>query len=313
MNRVDDPTGTRQAPVAGTVATVCGPVPPENLGVTNAHDHLFLTSAALPGIELEDEGAALAEAKAFTAAGGSCLVQWSPAGTGRRLDALERISVAAGVHVVAATGRHLAAHYQPSSPVRSMGVDGLANLFVEDLNRRGCGLIKVGTEYWGPGEFDRMSLEAAANAAGSTGVPIAVHLERGTAALEVLDALERHGHPASRVILGHLGRFPDRTYITQVLQRGCYACFDAPSMNNHATDWRTPSLIAELCSDGYADLLMVGADTTNAKAQPASGGAPGTSNLLRWTASHLQPLLGIRNMHKMLVENPARALTNTRT
>lgn len=300
---------TYPGPLVGNVATVCGPVAPEALGVTNAHDHLFLTSATMPGIELVDEAAAQAEVKAFAIAGGSCLVQWSPAGTGRRLNALRRISKTTGVQVVAATGRHLANHYPATSPVRSMGRTELTDLFVGDITRHGCGLIKVGTDYWGPGDFDTVNLEAAACAAASTGVPIAVHLERGTAALEVLDTLRGFGHPANRVILGHLGRFPDLGYIRQALARGSYACFDAPSLANHATDWRTPSLLAELCVQGYASQLMVGADTTNSAAQPASGGAPGTRNLLRWAKNHFEPLLGRDELRKVLVENPTRALT----
>jgi predicted metal-dependent phosphotriesterase family hydrolase len=44
------------------VRTVLGDVVPEELGVTDSHDHLFVKSAVLPGRELDDEDAALAEA-----------------------------------------------------------------------------------------------------------------------------------------------------------------------------------------------------------------------------------------------------------
>ncbi|MGH2822161.1 MAG: DUF933 domain-containing protein, partial [Thermoleophilaceae bacterium] len=44
------------------VRTVLGDLPPAELGVTDAHDHLFMRSAALPGQELDDaEAAAMRE------------------------------------------------------------------------------------------------------------------------------------------------------------------------------------------------------------------------------------------------------------
>jgi phosphotriesterase-related protein len=58
-----------------TVRTVLGDVPADQLGVTNAHDHFFFRTPALPGQELDDAGAALAEARAFAAAGGRSVVQ----------------------------------------------------------------------------------------------------------------------------------------------------------------------------------------------------------------------------------------------
>ncbi|MER6984097.1 phosphotriesterase, partial [Streptomyces carpinensis] len=86
------------------VRTVLGDVLPGALGVTDAHDHLFLHSPQLPGRELADATAARAELAAFRAAGGRSVVQWTPYGLGRRAADLPLLSRAAGVHVVCATG-----------------------------------------------------------------------------------------------------------------------------------------------------------------------------------------------------------------
>lgn len=54
--------------------------------------------------------------------------------------------------------------------------------------------------------LDRRVLAAAA----ATGVPIGIHPEAGTAALDVLEVLcAEHGVPPGSVVLGHLHRFPD--------------------------------------------------------------------------------------------------------
>jgi 5-phospho-D-xylono-1,4-lactonase len=68
--------------------TVLGDVDPAQLGVTDAHDHLFFRSPLLPGQELDDADAAGAELGAFADLGGATVVQWTPAGMGRRADDL---------------------------------------------------------------------------------------------------------------------------------------------------------------------------------------------------------------------------------
>ena len=47
-----------------TVVTVLGPIAPDQLGVTDAHDHLFLSTPALPGQEIDDADRAIEEVNA---------------------------------------------------------------------------------------------------------------------------------------------------------------------------------------------------------------------------------------------------------
>lgn len=60
------------------VRTVLGDVPGEELGVCDAHDHLFFASPRPPGEELDDAAAARAEPAAFRERGGGAVVQWTP-------------------------------------------------------------------------------------------------------------------------------------------------------------------------------------------------------------------------------------------
>src|SRR3989442_4241866 len=50
-----------------SVITVRGPVPAASLGVTDAHDHLFLRTPALPGQEFDDLELSTAEVRAARA------------------------------------------------------------------------------------------------------------------------------------------------------------------------------------------------------------------------------------------------------
>ena len=62
----------------GEVVTVLGPIPQEQLGVTDAHDHLFLRSPALPGQDFDDVDKAVEEVRG-AASGGVQAVEAAPA------------------------------------------------------------------------------------------------------------------------------------------------------------------------------------------------------------------------------------------
>ena len=78
------------------IRTVLGDIAPDDLGVCDSHEHLFFRSAVLPGQELDDDAAAPAEVRAFAAAGGQAIVQWTPHGPGRRAGLLPGISTSTG-------------------------------------------------------------------------------------------------------------------------------------------------------------------------------------------------------------------------
>ncbi|MFG2968158.1 phosphotriesterase [Streptomyces sp. NPDC048288] len=293
------------------VRTVLGDIRPEDLGVCDAHDHLFLRSPRLPDQELNDATAARAELEAFRAAGGAAVVQWTPYGMGRRAADLPLLSRAAGVHLICATGLHQAAHYAPELLDRLRG--GLADLFVDELTRGigtsgvRAGLIKVAGGFHALDAHARWTMTAAAEAHRATGAPIAVHLELGTAALDVLDLLcGKLGVPGDRVILGHLNRSPDLVLQREAAASGCWLAFDGPSRAHHATDWRMPEAVRSLSEAGFGDRLLLGGDTVVAGARSVDGG-PGMPYLLRRVRPRLVAELGAEQVDRILTANPARA------
>ncbi|QQM45463.1 phosphotriesterase family protein [Streptomyces liliifuscus] len=298
-------------PAVGTVRTVLGDLSPTELGVCDAHDHLFLSSPLLPGQELRDASAATAELVAFRAAGGGSVVQWTPYGLGRRAADLPLLARATGVHIMAATGLHQAAHYAPESIDRLR--HGLADLFVAELTEGlatsgvRAGFIKVAGGFHALDAHARWTMTAAAEAHHATGAPIAVHLELGTGALDVLDLLcGELGVPPDRVILGHLNRSPDPVVHLQAAETGAYLAFDGPSRANHATDWRMPDAVRALAEAGFGDRLLLGGDTTTAGARSVDGG-PGMPYLLRRVRPRLELALGAALVERVLTVNPGRA------
>ncbi|WP_374223020.1 phosphotriesterase [Streptomyces sp. MBT65] len=284
---------------------------PGELGVCDAHDHLFLRSPQLPGQELEDASAARAELAAFRAVGGGSVVQWTPYGMGRRVADLPLLSRATGVHVVCATGLHQVAHYRPELLERLRG--GLAGTFVSELTEGigpsgvRAGLVKVAGGFHGLDAHARWTMTAAAEAHRATGAPIAVHLEMGTGALDVLDLLcGELGVEPHRIVLGHLNRSPDLTIQRQAAGTGAYLAFDGPSRAHHATDWRMPDAVRALADAGFGDRLLIGGDTVVAGARSVDGG-PGMPYLLRRVRPRLAVELGEELVGRVFRENPARA------
>ncbi|MEU1933139.1 phosphotriesterase family protein [Streptomyces coeruleorubidus] len=293
------------------VRTVLGDVPPGELGVCDAHDHLFFGSPRLPGQELRSVAAARAELVAFREQGGGAVVQWTPYGLGRRAADLPPLSRETGVHVVAATGLHQAVHYDEDTLAGLRG--RLADVFVSELTEGigasgvRAGLVKVAGGFHALDAHARWTMTAAAEAHHATGATVAVHLELGTGALDVLDLLcGELGVPPHRVVLGHLNRSPDLVVHRQAAESGCYLAFDGPSHAHHATDWRMPDAVRALADAGFGDRLLLGADTTTAAARSVGGG-PGMPYLLRRVRPRLVHAVGEDLVGRILRENPGRA------
>ncbi|TXC97092.1 phosphotriesterase [Streptomyces sp. ISID311] len=304
------PAAERGAAVPA-VRTVLGDIAPADLGVCNAHDHLFLRSPRLPGQELDDAGAAAAELGAFRAAGGAAVIQWTPYGMGRGAAELPGLARESGVRIVAATGLHQAVHYAPEVLERVRA--DLAGLFVGELTvgiggtGPRAGMIKVAGGFHGLDRHARYTMAAAAEAQRATGAAIGVHLELGTGALDVLDLLcGELAVPPDRVILGHLNRAPDLAVHRAAAGAGAYLAFDGPSRAHHATDWRLPEALAALAAAGFADRILLGGDTTTADARSVNGG-PGMPHLLNRHRNRLELALGADLVTQFLTANPAHA------
>ncbi|WP_433894051.1 phosphotriesterase family protein [Streptomyces sp. CA-111067] len=304
------------------VRTVLGDIAPGELGVTDAHDHLFLRIPAVPDVALDDPVAAGAELDAFGELGGTAVAQWTPFGMGRRAAELPAASRAAGVHVVAATGLHQAAHYDPALLDR-LHRDGLAAFFVAELTEgmlagddpdgpRGsakAGMIKVAGMFHGLDDHTRRVMAAAAEAHHATGAPIGIHHEMGTAALDVLELLHgESGVPVTSLLLGHLNRFPDPGVHRELAASGAYLAFDGPSRAHHATDWQMVEGLVALAEAGHTEQLLLGGDTTSAAGRAATGGGPGMPYLLHTLRPRIEKELGAKAAETIFTGNPARAL-----
>jgi phosphotriesterase-related protein len=306
------------------VVTVLGPITPEQLGVTDAHDHLFLRSPALPGQEFDDVDSATDEVGAAQRGGLHAIVEVTPIGCGRRPASMRAVAETTGVQVVAATGYHRDAHYPPNHWVREAAVDLLAQRILTDL-REGmhpddwltsapldtarAGVIKAGASYQHISHLEERRLVAAAMGSRETGAPILVHTEVGTCAHAIIDVLTREGVRPDRIILAHLDRNPDLELHCEVAARGVTLEYDTPGRIKYHPDSVLIDLIEEMAAAGHIGRMLLGLDLGRRDYFVAYGGGPGLTYLMDAFVPRLRARIGEPAVETILVANAARAFS----
>jgi predicted metal-dependent phosphotriesterase family hydrolase len=130
------------------IVTVTGPVAPEEMGLTDAHNHAWIArvpGAAADAPVLDDFPTALQELAYYRQAGGRALVDCQPPFCGRDALSLARLSRESGVILVACTGFHLRRYYPPEIPLWELSSQAACDLFADELlhgTRESPGLSK---------------------------------------------------------------------------------------------------------------------------------------------------------------------------
>ena len=304
------------------VMTVTGPMPAADLGVTDAHEHLFLRTPETPGQELEDADRATIEVADAVAAGLGALVEMTPIGLGRRPDLLRAVSEATRVPIIGATGFHRDVHYAADHWALAASVDTLAERVIADLERgmhpsdwddpdapldvARAGAIKAGASYHHISEAEGRRLEAVAIASQRTGAGILVHCEIGTAADQIVDRLESHGASPHRIALAHMDRNPDADLHAEIAERGVTLEYDTAGRTKYHPDTVVLDLVAAMLEAGHGDRLMLGGDLGRRDYFRSHGGGPGLAYLFATFVPRLRRRIGDAATDAILVANPAR-------
>jgi phosphotriesterase-related protein len=299
------------------IMTVTGPVAPDELGVTYAHEHLlggppeWSPEAADPDFLMLSIELATQELGLFKLAGGQAIVEMSPADYNRRPNDLRSLSVDTGIRIIMTTGLHKEAFSRRITAEHS--VEELAAMFVRDVTQGAdgtdvrAGVIKAATSLNEITEGEGKVLRAAARAHNETGAPISTHTQNGTMGLEQIAALREEGVDPSRVALGHVDRKLEYDYHRAMLDTGAYLIYDQISKEKYVPDRDRVDTLLRLVSEGYGGQLMLAGDFGRASYWTSSGGGPGLTYILwrfvPWLVSEGMPREAVR---ALLVHNPAR-------
>lgn len=262
--------------MTGTVPTLTGDIPPEDLGRTLIHEHVIMLGAGgviheWPSLWDRDAAieASIASLRALAEAGIDTLVDMTTFDLGRDIEATAEVARAVPINIIMCTGAWLAApamlmRYSPSQ---------LADAFVDDIEKgiRGtdlrAGIIKVATDEV-VDDLNRLLLTAAAEAHRRSGAPIGTHSNpRAHSGARQQDVFEACGVDLGRVVIGHSGDTSDLEHLRGLMDRGSYIGMDRfgldriPSSGEVLLDTeQRVATIAALCREGYAAKIMLGHD-----------------------------------------------------
>lgn len=296
--------------------TVTGDIPALEMGFTYPHEHLHAVPPPQQkdrDLEVSDYQKSVGELLNFKAAGGCTLVEASTLDYGRDLNALQKMSLETGVHVIGTTGFNKHIYYPDWVAQKSTGQ--IADMLARDVEEGGdggtakAGFIKIGTYYNMIHPLEEKTAVAAVIAQKRTGAPIWGHTEAGTMGMEVLDILGREGADFSHVCLGHLDRNPDEYYLLKLADRGIYIQFDGPGKVKYYPDSVRVALIKSIIAHGYIDQLLISGDMGRASYLEAYGGGPGFRFIAtKFIARLLDEGVSEADIHKIFYDNPQRWL-----
>ena len=245
------------------IVTVLGPIEPNELGLTLAHEHLLFDLRCLweeppperahlvdaeptpeNRAELErdlyhskatlfqdDADLAAEEARWFRDAGGSTIVDLTTIGLAPRPAALRDIATATGLNIVAGAGYYREKCLPPDVLDRSVDelADELERWVVEGMygtDVRAGILGELGT--MSPiRPFEERQLRAAARVQRRTGVAINVHPAIWAHEhLRIIDILEEAGADLTRVAISHVDQLVEPDWHRRIAERGVVLCFD---------------------------------------------------------------------------------------
>ena len=303
------------------VMTVTGLISATELGVTDAHDHLVMGSAAMRGQELDDVERTAVEAREARDSGIRSIVELTPIGLGRRPDLLRRVAESAGVAVVGATGFHRDLHYPVGHWALEAPVELLAERVTRDLlegmhprdwddesplDGARAGVIKAGASYQHLSHAERRRLAAVAVASLASGAAIVVHTEIGTCGHEIVDLLEADGVPTHRVVLAHVDRNPDFELHAELVARGVTLVYDTVGRIKYRPDSVLLELIEQMVAAGHGKRILLGLDLGSRDYFRAYGGGPGMRYLMDTFVPRLRRRIGDGPTDGILVDNAAR-------
>ncbi|MFD0035633.1 phosphotriesterase family protein [Streptomyces sp. NPDC055059] len=241
------------------IPTVRGPVAAAELGITLAHEHLFVLSSEFQSNfpHLWDREAGVREAvrqleRAY-AAGVRTLVDMTVLGQGRDIGLVRAVAERTPVNIVLATGVYsvdgipLFARFRgPGAPIESEAP--LIELLLSDITTGiadsgvRAGLVKFACERTPPDAAAHRMAAVVAEVRRQTGVPVVVHCDpfEGNG-IALVRLLEKEGVAAGSVVMAHAGDSADLEGLRALADTGCVLGYDRYGMTPFApTSSATP-------------------------------------------------------------------------
>ena len=282
------------------IRTVLGDISPEELGFTDAHEHLFIDKDYVlklhPDYRLDSVEKTAKEIGTFMAVGGKAAVEMTCLAFGRNAKKMVEVAKQTGFHIIASTGFHRPQFYMDSHWRFFYDVEQIADLLIQEIEQgmdqnqyngpiidrmeARAGVIKIATGYYSMKPEDERVIHAAAIAQLATGAPIFTHTEEGTLGLEQVKMLVSYGVDPAHVTVGHYDRNPDFYLHHDLASTGCFLQYDTPSRRKYFPEAHFIELVKKMVEAGHGKQILWGGDLARQSYQCAYGGAPGLKYIL---------------------------------
>ncbi|WP_018182723.1 phosphotriesterase family protein [Kaistia granuli] len=305
------------------IMTVNGPITPDQLGITDYHEHLYVEPPTWlhskdPDFALDSVEKSAEELQSFAKAGGRTLCELTAVDFGRNVGKIKAIAdkvpevnviMTAGYnrpHYMGRWGHAVAEADMIRDTVRDLtvGIDGT------DIK---AGIIKCGTEYNNFNEMGQKLVRVAAAAYRETGRPVITHTTAGTMGYEQSDLLIEQGVDAHRIALSHMDRNPDAPEHKRIAAMGVYIGYDSFGKSKYGPESRRVALLRDMIDSGYGQRLLIGNDLGRPSYWRAYGGGPGLDFVLTsFRARLLQEGFTEAELTMLFIDNPRRFFAGER-
>jgi predicted metal-dependent phosphotriesterase family hydrolase len=301
------------------IMTVRGRINASQLGVTLMHEHVMVDFIGAEKVSHQRYDSrqvfdtALPQLKRARELGCRTLVECTPAWLGRDAALLQRLAQSARLNLITNTGyygarKHLfvPAHaYQESAEQLAarwtqefeQGIDG---------TKIKPGIIKIGMDAGPLSEINAKLVAAAALTHLRTGLTIGSHTGDGTAAMQQLGILQKHGVSPKAFIWIHAQSEKNKDLHTQAARRGCWVEFDgisSRSVSQHV------DLVTNLAAAGFLNQTLVSMDAGwYHVGEPAGGSYRGYDSLFTEFLPALRKTFSEKQVNQLIAGNPREAL-----
>lgn len=299
------------------IMTVLGPQTPGELGITDAHNHLWISEQDVltkNAPVLNQEVQIQRELTDYKKAGGGTQLDCQPGGAGRDGNKLHQLSAASGVKIIACTGFHLRDYYPHNAKLWDLDGDQAADFFLDEINTgldetRNApstvypGFIKIAVR----DSIDKSPvplLKAAAFASRQSGYMIEMHTEKGINAEKFVDYFSDLNLPLDRMVICHIDKRPDPGLHRELAQAGClleYDTFFRPKYRPEENLW---PLLLEMVKTGWGSSIACATDMADRAQWKTLGDGPGLAGFVNVIKKRLEAeIKDVSVVAKLLGEN----------
>jgi 5-phospho-D-xylono-1,4-lactonase len=285
-------TFTTSITAARLVNTVLGPLPYEHLGITDAHNHVWIDPIAGPdpdGPVLNQFDSILKELVEYRFKGGETILDCQPEGCGRNGNQLLALSKGSNVNLIACTGFHRKKYYPRNYRLWGLRAQKVSDFMCSELEHGlyetletpspvKAGFIKIALEAsWA--DCPLAALDGAASAAFKSKALIEIHTEKGALAEKACVYFTDLGVLPNQLVLCHMDKRPDVGLHKELARLGVlleYDTFYRPKYNPSAILW---PLIENMVNAGFSDRVVLATDMAEAELYHFIGGGAGLASL----------------------------------